>query len=526
MSDLTDPDEWMREQNRKMDEQRLQAKQQGNGPTATDNGVNAAPAAVQPPQRPSVNAILSPGLTWPPGFVGAIAHYIYDSAIRPVPEVAIVSALGLLSGICGKAWITTTNAGLNQYIILIARSAIGKEAMHSGISTLMNYATKEYNLGNPFVDFSDFASGQALIKACAENPSFVNITGEFGHKLKQIAGSTNKPDSPMQTLRRVMTNLYSKSEPKTVAGGIKYSDKDKNVSSVEGVAYSLLGETTPDTFYDLLTHDMMADGLLSRFTMVEYEGDRPEPNKGAMHFSEPWKEMLDYLKALISQAFTLLTRFETQTVQYYDETAQTMFDDFEIECDRQINSTHDEAYRQMWNRAHLKALKIAALCAVGDECLNPMITTVHAEWAIEFIKRDIAVFTKRLQSGDIGAGDDARESKLIAIANEYILYSKMPKSFEVFYDMKRDFIIPHSYLQQRTQKLAAFKNHRLGATKSLNEAIHSILDAGYFVLISRREVQEKYGYHGKVYRLKFDGENLTPEPKNREDLLKNFWKYE
>src|SRR3569833_2603721 len=76
--------------------------------------VIAAPAAQYMPQRPSASATLSPGLTWPPGFAGAIAQYIFDSSHRPVPEVAIVAALGLLSGVCGKVWLAPTKTEKNK----------------------------------------------------------------------------------------------------------------------------------------------------------------------------------------------------------------------------------------------------------------------------------------------------------------------------------------------------------------------------------------------------------------------------
>lgn len=467
------------------------------------SAANVAPTAPSPAQRPSSTATLSPGLTWPPGFAGQVAYYIFDSAPRPVPEVAIVAALGLLSGICGKVWVTPTKTGLNQYLILVARSAIGKDAMHTGIAMLMKETTKDGGLhfGNDFVDFSDFASGQALQKACAANRSFVNVTGEFGHRLRQIATSTNKPDSPMQNLRRVMTNLYSKSGPQAVAGGITYSDKDKNISSIEGVAYSLIGETTPGTFYELLTPDMMADGFMSRFTVVEYEGERPPENEWADYFSTPWRELLDRFKPLLAQSLSLLNNGQTETVQYMQE-SHAMLKAFNLECDARIREAGgDESLRQMWNRAHMKALKIACLLAVADNFVYPVITTHHAEWAICFIKRDISVFTRRIQSGDIGMGDDSREAKLISLAGEYLQTKELPAFAKNFEALHRGGVIPRKYLQIRTQKLAAFSNHRSGATKALDETIRSLVDSGHFMELPKAKSVEDYGFHGKAYRV-------------------------
>jgi len=39
----------------------------------------------------------------PPGFLGEVAQFIYGAAPRPVPEIALAGAIGLLAGIVGRA---------------------------------------------------------------------------------------------------------------------------------------------------------------------------------------------------------------------------------------------------------------------------------------------------------------------------------------------------------------------------------------------------------------------------------------
>ena len=69
------------------------------------------------------------GIAFPPGRAGQLAQYIVGTAHRPVREVAIVAALGWLAGVCGKAFTTPSRSGLNLYMILVAKSAVGKEPM-------------------------------------------------------------------------------------------------------------------------------------------------------------------------------------------------------------------------------------------------------------------------------------------------------------------------------------------------------------------------------------------------------------
>lgn len=436
------------------------------------------------------------GLPWPPGATGALAQFVYHSAPRPVREVAIVAALGFLAGVCGKAWVIP-DSGLNLYVILVARSAIGKEAMHSGLGALM----QRLRMGAPgvdrFVTFNDFASGPALAKACAENSSFVNVAGEWGRKIKRLA-SEGERDGPMQQLRTLMTNLYQKSGPASVVGGISYSDKDKNVASVAGVAYSMIGETTPGTLYDCLTQSMMEDGFLSRFTIIEYDGPRPAMNPNPVRVPDNY--LASHLQNLCLQATTMLQNNQRCDVQ---RTAQAgaMQDAFNLECDDMINSQpDDEAWRQMWNRAHLKVLRISALLAVGDNYMTPVVDVHHVQWALDVVRRDINIMRNRLQSGDIGLSDTSREKKILAILKEY-LTTPQAASYDVPEQLRKDGFVPRKYLQMRTCRVSSFTTHALGATRALDDALRSLCDSGYLVEADKVKIGEQYTYQGKTYRV-------------------------
>ena len=115
----------------------------------SDNEERAAIAGFLAPKPDEIirRAIMQAGqgaLPMPPGCVGYLADYVLKHAIRPVPEVAVVAALGIVAGIAGREWTTFTNSGLNLYVVLVARSAIGKEAMHTGIATIMRGMETHY----------------------------------------------------------------------------------------------------------------------------------------------------------------------------------------------------------------------------------------------------------------------------------------------------------------------------------------------------------------------------------------------
>lgn len=454
---------------------------------------HGSPAAMATPAgQPEQGAV-----GFPPGFAGEIARYIYQAAPRPVVEVAVVGALGLLAGICGREW-NVSGSGLNIYAVLIARSGIGKEAMHAGIARLIAAARLQFPPAGEFVCFDDFASGPALTKHLINAPCSVNVAGEIGHKFCAMAKDN---ESAMRSLRRTMTNLYGKSGRGNIAGGIVYSSQENSVSSLDGVAYSLIGESTPGTFFESLTRGMMEDGFMSRFTVIEYTGDRNAKNKDRL--DEPPAVAVNRLVALMTHAHTLRGRGLFMDVGYLP-TAEALLDAFEAEADAHINSTDDESRRQMWNRAVLKALRIAALLAVGDNYMSPTINDDHAAWAIGLVRSDIAVFGKRIASGDVGDGsDDGREARLMEICREYLTMqpADVPNWAKTWEEARRVGLVAKSYLQKKTQRIAAFDKHPRGGKAALDTAIQMAIENGRMGAVKEGGASRQLSFTGKLYRI-------------------------
>jgi hypothetical protein len=435
-------------------------------------------------------------ISWPPGVVGEIAQYIYSISPRPIMEVSIVAALGMMAGVCGRSY-GIPQSGLNLYIVLVGQSAIGKESLHGGPSAIINQLMTACPEASEFIDYSNFVSAPALTKAVAANPSFLNIFGEFGKTLQRMAAD-ERGESPVHQLRTVMTNLYQKSGPGSVFGGLGYSDKDKNVASVSGVAYSMIGETTPGTFYDSLTDSMMADGFLSRFTIVEYLGERPLQNKDLQKLLPP--ALVEHLITLYRTSSKTNKSSSTPTEVQMDSDAEEFLDVFNGKCDKEINSTNNEGWRQMWNRAHLKVYRIAAVLAATDNPAFPVIVQDHVMWAYDLVMRDIKLMERKISSGDVGASDATRENKILALVTAYIRGPVSP-SFGIPEQMAKDGVIARKFLQINTQRTSCFTSHKLGQIASMDMSIRSLCDGGFLSEIPKVEAIQKYSFHGKCYRI-------------------------
>lgn len=430
----------------------------------------------------------------PPGLVGELALYIYQTSLRPVPDIALATALALTAGIVGRSY-NISGSGLNQYIILLARTGAGKEGAATGIDNLIAAVRPMLPMLDQFIGPSAFASGQALIKVLDERPCFVSVLGEFGIVLQQLCDP--RANGPQVMLKKVLLDLYSKSGWNKVLRSSVYSDVEKNTKIVQAPNVTILGESTPETFFDGLGAEHIAEGLIPRFSIVEYTGPRVPRNKYAN--MPPSQDLVQKFADMATIAIHTSNNMTCCPVQV-EPLAQRVLDDFDIEADTIMNRAHSDVDLQLWNRAHLKALKLSALIAVGCNPHQPVVTRDIAEWAIKFVRKDVAIMLNRFKSGDIGTGDSKQMHDLKRVIEIYYKsdFGAVAK-YGVHRGMHADRVIPYLYLNKRTAGLASFKADRMDATGALRKTIQALVDSGMLVEVPKGQLMEKYKFSGLAW---------------------------
>lgn len=459
-----------------------------NGKSAPFEGVNVgsnpAPATNNPPS----------------GLLGDIASFIYQAAPRPVPEVALAAAISLMAGICGRAY-NVSGTGLNQYVLLLAMTGAGKEAAASGINKLMGTIKMQVPTSSGFIGPSEISSGSALFKYLGnQSQSFVSLLGEFGLRLQQMS-SPNANGSEV-SLRRMFLDLYNKSGYSEILHASVYSDKANNTSAVPSPSFSILGESTPERFYGALNEDMISEGLLPRFLLIEYKGNRPALNE--QHTSViPSFSLVERLASLAAHCESINHSNPRRIVNVGSTSeAAKMLHDFDKYADARINGTSKDVIRQLWNRAHIKVLKLSALIAVGENMIEPVIQSHHMDWAASLVMNDIAALTERFEAGEIGGNsfEVKQAGEIIRVIKEYIKspYEKMEK-YSKFPTLHADKIIPYAYIQRRLVAAAAFRNDKFGATNAIKRAIQNLVDSDRLNETGKQYMMDKHGTNQRCF---------------------------
>ena len=435
---------------------------------------------------------------WPPGLLGKVAKYIHDTAIRPVPEFALGAAIAFLAGICGRQY-NVNGTGLNQYVVILGKTGVGKEGATSGINRLFAALRPSCPPSAEFMGPETIASGPALRKLFTDQPSFVALWPEFGHRLRALTNP--RASFADTTLKSELLKLYTRSGASDVLGKSVYSDSEKNMDAVMAPALTILAESNPQSFLSALSDEQISDGFLPRFLVLEYTGKRDYRNTNAN--SPPDADLVDDIGRLCSTVASMKTANVSPREVEFDAEARILEDAFDRSTTDDMNASADEVNKELWNRAHLKALRLSALIAVGQDPDTHTVSREAWEYAERLVRRDIESLLAHVDVGAIGQGDDVLWKALRGIIFKYVTRDSTPRGYGVgneLFQARGAGYVPYGYLSQRACSLVAFKRDRRGALRAFNDTLRHMADSGAVLKVPPSDA-EAPPYKGALYRI-------------------------
>lgn len=433
----------------------------------------------------------------PPGIMGDLADWITAASIRPVPEISTVAALGAVAGIAGRAY-NISGAGLNIYMLVLAGTGRGKEAIATGIESIYGAFVTDPDCPGISSRMGPgmYASGQAILRHLQKHPCVVSVLSEFGITLAQITDP--RAGSAHSTFKQVMLDLYSKSGHGARLRPYVYADAEKNTDDLDGPAFSIIGESQPGPFFDRITESCVHNGLVPRFVTMIYRGQRPYINP------EPrgpfTGRIRDYVKALIATATATEQRNQAIQVRMTPEAAE-FFQRLDVETTDKINAGSDSVDDDLLNRLHLNSLKIAALCAALECPEAPEITIEQARWAACFVQTCADDLAAEYRNGDHGPGMMAMEAAVLKLFRGY---HKTTKKHRKAYDVPKRIIdkniVPYSYLRRKILRQVNFQGVGDSGEKTLKAVLKNLVEEGRIIQVC----DEKDGRLSLLYTISDD----------------------
>ena len=360
-----------------------------------------------------------PSIPYPPGVAGDLCRYIYQSSIVPVEHISIVTALVFLAGVCGRSF-STGSMGLNLYFSMVALSGHGKEEVKKGTDRIVGAVCKEMNNQDAFqiIGPGTLGSGAGVHECmCKGKINFITVQSEW-HKMIHRMTRDNAADHN-HTLYQFLLDVYEKSGPGQFLGETALA-KNNSRAMILRPAMTFVGDTNPDKFAEILSPDMVLDGLLGRFITIPHHGFQNEANYDFYKVTIDGS-LLEPVCRLMTKGKEISDRNGDIPVKQTIE-ARTMMREFG-NGSRQLYNLDTASYlqgttkiipNQIWNRCYAKASRVAANIA----CINakmskiendesPIVDAEIADWAINFIVWETTMMKDMLSNGSIGESPTA-----------------------------------------------------------------------------------------------------------------------
>lgn len=417
-------------------------------------------------------------LPMPPGLLGELVKSAYSMERYQYEEVALVSALGLVSGICGRKF-NISDTGLNIYLTLIMGTGMGKDA----ISEFIEYALTNLSYDSvgqqplSFLGPGRFTGPKAVIKNLKSARSQVCVFTEAGLLLGSKAGD-------MTGLTRALLSLYSCSGKGRITKKEVFSNDDDSIDQITSPALSIVNEATPETLLSAFKRGNSIEvGDLPRQSIFRIHRNKPLANRQVRkNISDDCEQRLKDLISLCSE-IQAENRPEIIDVDI-EHLANDIWEHSDYWTNVENHHRHSDTIKSnMASRMHLKCLKFAALASVFNHTDNEL----HEEewnWAKSLVQYEFDGLVNFFAgSGSVTNQIDAGVyivAKTIAkmLDNKY-----KDKSTAIDIRYRKAGLIPRYALRQALKnnaKLTEFEVNSYGKLRSgADVVVDSMIENGY-----------------------------------------------
>lgn len=407
----------------------------------------------------------------PPGLLGQVAMYVYDTSPSPVWEIAIAAAITFCSAVFGNKWRTATNNGLGHYVVLLAESGTGKTAAVNRITALVRAVEEQGNaLATQLTGPGYVASGQGLLKRFAEQPVMYSFLSEFDATLQRL-DPTNASDSYVE-FRRVLLEVFDADRISATA----YAKKDDSTAKVDYPVFSFMGDTRAEDFFALVTEQFARSGFLPRLTLIEYKGPvMYRPLNYRPHIPA------ELVSAMSAAVFACSREMSGVLAVPMDNAASLYFDSLGRERVDKINASTDTLTRTAWNRMDLRISRLATVVAVGRNVTNPVVTLEDMHWAEGVVRWGIdRVLGDRVQGEQVGEGEVRFIGDVVEFIQAYHAASpskrrnlKAPRALE-----ERGDVYPFASFKEFVKWRVRYRDHKQGFARAVEMAISEAVKSG------------------------------------------------
>lgn len=304
------------------------------------------------------------------GLVKQVFDYYCQTSHRTSCVMGLATAVSLCEMLFGRRISSHTDMRTNDYNIIIAPTASGKEACETTITKIL-YASAPHTKVPMFPP--DVQSGNGLMKAITGIPCGIWVCDEFGKVLESILDKKSNNGHAKQIGTHLL-KLYGKASG--VYGGAAHADGLRN--QVIQPHLVLLGLTTGQMFESIDSHQIQ-DGLFGRLAFWPVQ-NRPKRRQARAlpvpdSLSDPVRAWLDWEPSGLNPDYPLPVTLEMsqESIRRWNEHADAIDAKMEHES---------ESRAALWGRVAARAMKLSMVHRAALMEGNPATT----DWQFVYVE--------------------------------------------------------------------------------------------------------------------------------------------
>jgi len=278
--------------------------------------------------------------------------------------------------------------------------------------------------------------------------------------------------------------------------GYRKAKVEESVGSIASPCFTLVTESTFGAVDALLAHDSLKKGFTPRFLIVMTKADRPYDNPSASEVQlDPY--LVEKLAGCYSASMANSNPLRGANVTFSPE-AQDLHNRFDRETTDLMNMGGNSPEGIIWNRSHLKALKLATLIAAG---INPYCPHIDAEimrWAIAVERHCTEQLLAEMESGEVGESTEAvRLNRVVKALADYVTtkHSELPKGYRVSADLHSKYIVTFTYLHNKLSNTAPFRKNGYKEPRDLiRDSLKILVEKGELAEINKAVMAKDHNH--------------------------------
>lgn len=340
-----------------------------------------------------------------PGVLGEAVTYSAKTAVKSQPQFDVQAALAIGSVAMGRRFVTDNRNMTSLYFLNVGKTGSGKEHANTVIEDVLE-AAGCIHLRGP----NGYTSSAGVLSSLKDKPSHIAVIDEFGSMLASAAAKGNQHKKDALTLMMEAWGRQTKTLRNVGYSTMQMTEQQKKSvqAEIKNPSLTIIGMTTPETFYDAIGSKDVASGFLNRILIVESK--RPRELSRTPEYIDVPQQLADWVAKVSNAQGEGAGNLSDNGAEIppvpvlvpFSRAARDMLRDYEISITDRQNEAKTPVVADMMNRSREIAMRLSLIVAVSmgeDE-----ISEIAAQWAIDYVdfylRQTLEIMDVRVNEGD------------------------------------------------------------------------------------------------------------------------------